>query len=222
MSVKKSIVLIFLTIGLLVSGCSVGQSTEEKIHEHLEETVSLEKGFGEVQQSLVDAEQKEQKLFNEILALSMKDIDQITKLADQAIVSAETRQKHIKQEKESIQSAYNNFKTVKELSKEIEDEKVQTAADHLIETMDQRFESYQGLHKAYVKALEKDLELYELLKKEDLSLDELKKHTETLNKHYEEVLTKQDKFNSLTDQYNEKKKSFYKQAGLSTGKIKDS
>ncbi len=222
LSIKKTIFVTFLLLTMVMSGCSVGQTAEEKIYEHLEKTVSLEKGFSDVQKPLVEAEKKEQTLFNEMLGLSMKEFDQIKQMADEAIASAESRQEMIQKEKKSIEEAYEEFKSVKELADSIEEEKIKSSAGELIQTMDDRHTSYQDLNKAYTEALKMDLELYALLKKEDLSIDELKTFTEKLNKQYEDVLKKQDTFNQLTDQYNEQKKDFYKLAGFSTDEKKAS
>jgi hypothetical protein len=213
--------LFFVTIFILamaISGCSVGQSAEEKMYEHLEKTVSLEKGFSDVQKPLVEAEQKEQELFNEMLSLSMKEFDKIKNMADEASDLAKSRQELIKEEQESINTAYEEFKSVKDLAQGIEDKKVKSSADQLIKTMEERHKSYQNLNAAYTRALEMDIELYALFKKEDLPIEELKTFIGNLNQQYEEVLKRQDAFNQQTDNYNEVKKQFYQIAGLSSDK----
>lgn len=222
MTIKNLYFVTIFILAMAISGCSVGQSAEEKMYEHLEKTVSLEKGFSDVQKPLVEAEQKEQKLFNEMLSLSMKEFDKIKKMADEASELAKSRQELIKTEQESINTAYEEFKSVIELTQEIEDKKVKTSAEQLIKTMEERHKSYQDLNAAYTSALEMDLELYALLKKEDLSLEELKSYTEKLNQQYEEVLKRQDTFNQLTDNYNEEKKEFYQMAGFSSDENKKS
>ena len=218
LSIKKTILFILLISTIVISGCSIGQSAEEKIYEHLEETVHLESGFSDVQKPLVEAEQKEQKLFTEILGLSMKEFERINKLADEATELAKSRQQLIQKEEESINKAYSEFKSIKDLVPELEKDKLKTSANQLMTTMEKRYKAYQDLNKAYDKALDMDLELYALLKKENLSLDELKSFTEKLNQQYEEVLAKQNTFNNLTDLYNEKKEKFYRMADLSTAK----
>ncbi|MCF6412057.1 YkyA family protein [Pseudalkalibacillus salsuginis] len=206
----------FCFLIIAASGCTIGESPAEKMYEHLEQTVSLESGFAEVQEPLIEAEQKEQKLFNEMLGMSMKEIDQIKKLADEAIRIADSREVLIKKEEESIDSAYEEFKSVNRLVNEIDEKALKTKADELVKTMEKRHESYGELHEVYMEALNMDRELYKMMKKEDLAIEDLKSHTEDLNKKYDEVLKSQDTFNHLTDQYNEKKKAFYKEAGFST------
>jgi ABC-type siderophore export system fused ATPase/permease subunit len=53
-------------VTFLLSACT-GQSAQEKIYDHLEKAVTLEDAFSEQQQPLVDLENKEQKLYNEII-----------------------------------------------------------------------------------------------------------------------------------------------------------
>ncbi|WP_408010820.1 YkyA family protein [Pseudalkalibacillus sp. A8] len=214
---KKYLFFISFCILIIVaSGCTIGESPAEKMYEHLEQTVSLESGFAEVQEPLIEAEQKEQELFNEMLGLSMKEIDKIKKLADEAIGLADSRGELITKEKESIDSAYEEFKSVNGLVDEIDEDTLKKKANELVETMEKRYKSYDDLHNVYMEALNMDRELYEMMKKEDLAIEDLKSRTEKLNKKYEEVLKSQDAFNNLTDQYNEKKKAFYKEAGFST------
>ncbi|WP_261133827.1 YkyA family protein [Bacillus sp. Marseille-Q3570] len=223
MYIRKFLFFIcFCLLIVVASGCTIGESASEKIYDHLEKTVSLEAGFAEVQEPLIEAEQKEQQLFNEMLGLSMKEIDQIRKMADEAAGLADSREELINKEKESIEAAYEEFKSVNSLVDELDEEPLKKQADTLVKTMKQRYESYNELNKVYVEALNMDRELYEMMKKEDLAIEDLKSFTEELNKKYEEVLESQDTFNNLTDRYNDEKKAFYKEAGFSTSEEKKS
>ncbi|WP_349410339.1 YkyA family protein [Pseudalkalibacillus sp. SCS-8] len=215
---KSGIIMILFTLSVLLAGCTAGQSVEEKMYEHLEQAVTLEQGFADVQQPLVEAEEKEQKLFSEIMTLSMKEFEQIKKMADEASGLAETRQELLQKEKESIDTAYEEFKSIEEMVDQLEEENLKSIAKELTQKMKDRHESYNKLNEAYSKALKMDLELYAMLKKEDLSLDELKAFTEELNLQYDEVLKSQNEFNALTDEYNEKKQTFYQEAGFTTEK----
>ncbi|WP_257350621.1 YkyA family protein [Pseudalkalibacillus decolorationis] len=213
---KKIAILSVCFVIILSSGCSFGQSSLEKIYEHLEETVSLESGFSKVQDPLVKAEKKEQELFSEILTLSMEEFDKIKSLADQASELANSRSDFLKKEKESIHNAYEEFKSIEPIVKDLEKEKLKDKANDLVGLMKDRFKRYNELNTAYNKALEMDQKLYDMLKNEKLSLDELKKYIGQLNKQYEQVFKAQEKFNELTEEYNANKKAFYKEAGFTS------
>ncbi|WLD94997.1 YkyA family protein [Alkalihalobacillus sp. AL-G] len=212
----KKIAFVLVIFILLLSGCSFGPSAEEKIYEHLEKTVSLEAGFAEVQEPLVKAETEEQKIFSEILKLSMKELDKIKTLSDKAAELAQSRAELLEKEKDSIHSAYEEFISIEPLVKELEVKEIKDKADELVTTMNNRYDQYNELHNAYGKALEMDQGLYEMLKKEDLTLDKLKSYIDQLNQQYERVFDEQEKFNELTDRYNDQKQSFYKEAGFTT------
>lgn len=199
---------------LILVGCQFGESTEEKMYNHLEEAVALEDQFREQQEPLAKAEKKEQKLYDEIVALSMDEFDKIKSLSTEAEALAEKRMGYLKKEKESIDAAYEEFENIKDLSEELEGEEVQKSAKTLIEKMDNRYSAYQNLYKEYKTAIELDKKLYSMLQEKELTLEQLQEQIKKVNEQYSKVSKQKEEFNKYTTEFNDSKKAFYKAADL--------
>ncbi|WP_270182053.1 YkyA family protein [Alkalihalobacillus sp. CinArs1] len=209
---RVGIISLFFCFLILV-GCQFGESTEEKMYNHLEEAVALEDQFREQQEPLAKAEKKEQGLYDEIVALSMDEFDKIKSLSEEAEALTEKRLEYLNNEKESIDKAYEEFENTKELSEDLEGE-VQKSANTLIEKMDKRYEAYQTLYKEYKAAIELDKKLYSMLQDKELTLEQLQEQIKSVNDQYTKVSEQKEKFNTYTTEFNEAKKAFYKAAEL--------
>lgn len=199
---------------VLLSGCMYGKSPVEEIYEVLEEVVVMEKGFEEQQDPLVELEKDEKELYDKIISLGMKEFDEIVKLSDEALAIVDQRKEHMSIEQESIQNSQKEFQKIESLIEELEDQKVKDQANLLYSTMMQRYEIHDQLFKEYSKGLEYDAELYNLFKKEDITIEVLEEQITKINETYGQVLEENEKFNEATKQYNEIKLEFYKAAGL--------
>lgn len=206
--------IIMVTISFLLVGCMGGPSPEEQIYETLEKVVSLEKNFEEQQAPLIELEKQERSLYDEILALGMKEFEKIVTLSDEALVIVNQREERLNSEYDSIKSSKEEFQNVEQYIEEIKDEKVKEEANELVSIMNQRYESYDELYTTYNEAIKLDRELYEMFKNEELTLEELEAQINSINETYEKVVAANDSFNSLTEQYNKAKVTFYKNAGL--------
>lgn len=203
----KSIILLLLSAFLLVA-CS-GGSTEELMYQHMEESVKLESEFVDQQQPLSELEQTEQELYQEISELSADEFDQINELAKAAIESIEQRRVHIEAELSSIEASKAEFDQVKSLVEDIEDEQLKSVAVEMIDVMEERYQAYLILHEAYQTSLNYDVELYELLQKEDLEEPEFTAQIEKVNTQYQEIIDSNITFNEATETFNTIKREFY-------------
>ncbi|WP_026584909.1 YkyA family protein [Bacillus sp. J33] len=212
---SKSRLLLAVTIGtIFLAGCLNKPAPEEEIYEVLEKVVSEEKTFEEQQEPLVNLEKKEKELYDKIIALGMKEFDEITKLSDEALSIVEQRKRHMEKEQESIQASKKEFETLSPIIKEIEDEGLQGKSKELYRIMMERYEIHDVLYEDYSEALEYDKELYAMFKKEDLSLEQLEEQISKINDLYDKILESNKQFNEKTKEYNEAKLAFYKEAGL--------
>nr|WP_253288910.1 YkyA family protein [Amphibacillus sp. MSJ-3] len=197
----------------MLGACS-GESTQEKIHQHMEESVKLEDDFVAQQQPLSELEQEEQALYQEISDLSIDEFEKINELAEKAIESIETRRDHIQTELASIEASKEEFDQVSPLIEELEDEALQTTALEVVELMEERYNSFLALHDVYDASLDLDVELYQLLMKEDLEEPEFTEQIEKVNAQYEKIIDTNLDFNEATDAFNQKKREFYEQSDL--------
>ncbi|MGD6941699.1 YkyA family protein [Cytobacillus gottheilii] len=199
---------------VLLSGCLNSETPAEKMHTVLEDAVAAEKGFEEQQTPLVELEKQEKELYDQIIALSMKEFEEIQKLSDEALASADQREEHMNEEKQSIDASKEEFQKIPDLIEEMEEEELKSEAQQLYDTMMDRYELHDTLYNQYSEALNNDKQLYELFKTKDLQLEQLEEQITLINDSYEQVLETNKKFNEKTADYNEIKLSFYQAAGL--------
>lgn len=219
-AITRSICIIFSVIifSLIISGCVSEQTAAEKLYKALEKVAAAEKQFEEQQEPLTVLEKQEKDIYNQIMTLGMKQHDEIVKLSDEALVMIEKREDHIKKETESIKKSEETFKKVRDIKEQLEEPEQKKKADELYEIMMKRYQAHSQLSKDYSEALTKDKELYTMLKNKNISFKELENQVTTLNETYQKVLKVNEKFNTLTDQYNAKKLEFYQVSGLEKAK----
>lgn len=201
-------------ITVMAAGCSFGDKPAEKIYTHLEEAAMLEQDFTEQQEKIVDAEKKEQQLYNEMIEMSMDDFEQIVSLSKQADQLANDRKQWMKEEKDILDEAYQTFTKAQDLVKEIENDELKQSGRQLLEAMENRHETYDKLFDAYMVSIERDRKLYNMFREKELKANDLQDQIDQVNASYKKVNETKDRFNEYTERYNETKKNFYETAEL--------
>lgn len=209
----KKRILIFGLLLIILSACS-SESTEEKIHTHLEETVLLEQEFEAQQSEITELEKQEQEIYAKVIDLGMDDFEEITQLSQDAITIIEERGEKIDTERESINGAKEEFQSIEALLEDLEEGDAQTKGEEMYQTMMERYDTYDELYEAYKESLNLETELYTLLQEEEVEQDELNEQIEKINEKYEQILTANDAFNELTVEYNNLKQDFYEAANM--------
>jgi hypothetical protein len=212
--VKYVLTIVMTSLILLMSACKSGPLPEERIYVHLEQAVELEAEFENQQEQMVSLEQKEKELYDQIIALGLKELDKIKQLSTEAASVVEQRQVGLDKEYESILQSKAEFDQTFEIVKEIENEELKNEANALLELMSERYSVYEELYTAYSSAINLDKELYTMFQNKDLTLEQLEQQIEKINKSYEQVISLNETFNTLTNDYNNQKKLFYESSGL--------
>ncbi|MBA9025035.1 MULTISPECIES: YkyA family protein [Bacillaceae] len=210
-----------LVLGGVLLGCTAKNSPEEQIYQILEAAVKLEKNYEEQKQPITELENKEKEYYNTILKLGMREFDQIVKLSNEAINNIEKRKELLKKERESLLASQEKFKQIDAKINDIKDPNLKKEAEKLKVTMDERYAAHEKLYASYKESLELDQELYTLFQKEDLRMDELEAQIEKINQSYQAVIEANDDFNKKTNQYNEDKLKFYKDAEIEVSDTKE-
>ncbi|WEG11752.1 YkyA family protein [Pullulanibacillus sp. KACC 23026] len=211
----KTFSLFLPLIGLLfIGGCSKQASPAEQAYTDMEKAAHEEKTFNDQQKPLIQEEQKEQNLYNEIMALDMKHFDQISAKSEEALKSIKKRRTLIMKEKESIDQAEKVFEKAVPLLKEVKTGKSATYAKALINDMSNRKSAFQTLYKDYSDSLDQETALFNLLKTKNLTVEKLQAQLDKVNNSYKKINTDKDKFNNSTNQFNQDKKNFYKSMNI--------
>ncbi|MBS4198802.1 YkyA family protein [Bacillus sp. FJAT-49732] len=208
---KLHTIIFIILLAVILSACS---SAEENIYKALEATAAKEVGFEKQQEPLKKLETNEKEIFDQIMDLGMKEFEQISKLADDALANLDQREEHMKKEKDSIDESKKEFQLASEELGKLKDEKLKKQADELQGLMNKRYESYEKLFSSYMNGLQEDRKIYEIIKNEDLKLEDLEAQIEASNEAYDSVFEANKQFNEQTEKFNEAKLNFYKDAGL--------
>ncbi|WP_223595193.1 YkyA family protein [Neobacillus bataviensis] len=211
---KKRLVLFFLAAFVILTGCNNKKSSLEKMYETLENVAAKEKVFEEQQEPLVTLEKKEKGLYDQIIGLGMKEYDEIVKLSDEALDLAAQRQEHMEKETKSIKESEKEFKKIADFKEQLDEPSLKKLANELYDIMMKRYQAHDVLNTAYTEALKNDQQLYEMFKNKNLQLEDLEGQVVKLNDSYKKVFEANESFNKLTEQYNDKKLTFYKKAEL--------
>jgi hypothetical protein len=211
---KFTTILFISVLTVIIAGCTKETTPVEKMYDVLEKVVSAEKEFEEQQNPLVTLEKKEKELYDQIIQLGMKEYDQIVKLSDEALLLADKRKEHMEKETNSIKESEQAFKQAENIKDELDDRSLKKVANEFYDIMLERYKAHDVLYMEYTEALKNDKELYLMFKNKELPLEDLEAQVNKLNESYKRVYNANEKFNMLTEQYNDKKRAFYKQAGL--------
>lgn len=209
----KAIILLLILMSFVMSGC-INKEPEQKMYDALEKVVAAEQVFKEQQDPLVQIEQQEKKIYDEIISLSMKEFDKIKKLSNDAIDLVEQRKAHMEKERESIEQSKQEFEKTEDIINSFDDSTLKKTAEDLYGIMIERYDVHDELYTNYIASIELDKELYELFKQEDVTIEQLEAQIAKINDSYEKVLNDNEQFNVKTEEYNEAKLNFYKEAGI--------
>lgn len=202
-------ILIGLALILVLVGCNKEDNIHEKISEHLEATVEIEKTFEEHQQKIIDLEKEDEKLYNEIISLGSDDYEKVVTLAEEAITKLDERYEEVKLEKQSLEESKKEFEKIKPLMENITEEDELEQVEKMYDTMMSRYEAYNKVYDSYSESIQMTKELYTLFKEEQFDENKVYSLLTTVNDLYEEVLEANEEFNMKTTLYNKLKQEYY-------------
>ncbi|WNS77009.1 YkyA family protein [Bacillus sp. DTU_2020_1000418_1_SI_GHA_SEK_038] len=218
--IKSCLLIICISAVMIISGCLSTSSPVEKIYDVLERVVASEEVFEKQQDPLVELEKKEKEIYDKIISLGMKEIEEVSILSNEAANIVDQRQEHMVKEKESIKASEKEFKSLESLIEEIDEPKLKGLSQDLFDCMMERYATHEEIFQHYSKAVQLDKDLYAMFKEESLQLIQLEDQINKINEAYGNIINANKKFNDKTKQYNELKLSFYKESGLDV-KMKD-
>ncbi|XLP25045.1 YkyA family protein [Bacillus toyonensis] len=205
-----------LSVGVL-TGC-FGEKPEENLYTAFETAATQEKSLVDEAKKLEDLEKQGQELYSQILQEGKDHNEAVMKKLEQATANVADREKVLKNEKEMLEKAQKETKSVKSNIEKLEDKKVQKQAKAVEESYKKRYDAFQKMNENYTKALATEKELYEQLKVKETKLKEIGEKVKTFNELNGEAQKSKEQFNNYTKEYNDSKLAFYKDAQI---KIKE-
>ena len=113
---KKWKYVIPLCFVLLLSACSFGEATEEKLSNILTEIYNLEADYRDVQTQLAETEQKEQANFQSMMELTKDQKEELTTQVEETSQLLEERLVLVEKEAASIKSASEKLTEIEGLT----------------------------------------------------------------------------------------------------------
>ncbi|EJR60816.1 hypothetical protein IIO_03150 [Bacillus cereus VD115] len=205
-----------LSVGVL-TGC-FGEKPEENLYTAFETAATQEKSLVDEAKKLEDLEKQGQELYSQILQEGKDHNEAVMKKIEQATGNVADREKVLKNEKEMLEKAQKETKSVQSNIEKLEDKKVQKQAKAVEESYKKRYDAFQKMNENYTKALATEKELYEQLKVKETKLKEIGEKVKTFNELNGEAQKSKEQFNNYTKEYNDSKLAFYKDAQI---KIKE-
>ena len=201
-----------LSVGLL-SGC-FGENPEENLFTAFEAAATQEKSLADDTKKLEKLEQQGQELYSQILQEGKEHNEAVSKKIEQATANVDDREKVLKNEKEMLEKAQKETKSVQGNIEKLEDKKLQKQAKAVEESYKNRYDAFQKMNENYTKALATEKELYEKLKVKETKLKEIGEKVKAVNELTVEAQKSKEQFNNFTKEYNDSKLAFYKDAEI--------
>ncbi|OAK31126.1 hypothetical protein A6283_20955 [Bacillus wiedmannii] len=201
-----------LSVGLL-TGC-LGEKPEENLYTAFETAATQEKSLVDEAKKLEKLENEGQELYSQILQEGKDHNDTVMKKIEQATANVDDREKVLKTEKEMLEKAQKETKSVQGNIEKLEDKKLQKQAKAVGESYQNRYDAFQKMNENYTKALATEKELYEKLKVKETKLKEIGEKVKAVNELTVEAQKSKEQFNNFTKEYNDSKLAFYKDAEI--------
>ncbi|HLG27371.1 MAG TPA: YkyA family protein [Paenisporosarcina sp.] len=206
---KKIVIGTFLSTSLLLSACSMGASSEEKLSGTLEKVYEEEQGYRDAQQQLAELEKKEQSTFNAAMELSQEQKDEVALKVGELKASLSKRLTLLKEENESIGKAQDSLSSFEDLVEDTKDEAVKTSLLDLKTSIEARYEAHEVVSNEYQKLTNLQITLYDMLADEETEQSQLQEQVIKVNKQNDVVQSAINAFNEATKKLNEMKSSVY-------------
>src|SRR5699024_5245187 len=123
------------------------ETTEEQIHQYLEEAVELEEDFLAYEEEIASLEQEEQDIYETITDLD--DFSRIKELSKEALDIIQERSDKLNQERDSIEASEEAFQKSKPLIADLDEKNVRKKAIEMYDVMNERYEAYAHLYELY-------------------------------------------------------------------------
>ncbi|WP_165350702.1 YkyA family protein [Ectobacillus funiculus] len=209
----KKIALSTALLLCLLSGC-FGPKPEEEVYAVFEDAVKQEKNLFEEAKALTALEQKNAQLYDSILQGGQEDSDQVKGTVEQALQGLKERTNILAKEQTALEKARSKMKEADQHIRKIEDKKLRKQAEKVVSLYEERFTAFVHMHEAYGKALASEEKLYGMLQTKTEKLKTITDQVQEVNGLYADMRTNNEAFNQLTQQYNQEKVRFYKQANF--------
>ena len=206
---KKIVIGTFLSTSIILSACSIGVTTEEKLSETLATIYEEEQGYRDAQQQLAVLEKKEQSTFNSSMELTQEQQEEVSVKVEELKSSLMERLTLLNEENESIENALASLSSFDSLIDDVEEEEIKTSLIDLKSLIETRYQAHDVVSKEYQKLTDLQTVLYDMLVDEETEQAQLQEQVLKVNVQNDIVKSSINEFNEDTIELNELKVSIY-------------
>lgn len=200
---------------MLLSACSFGASSEDRLSDAIGTIQEKEQPFLEAQEKMASLEKEEFELFNEMMELTQEDREELAALAAEADSTADERLSLLEEGRDALGQAEKELSGFDGIGED--GDPVRAAIENLKQSMADRYGAHEEFSGLYEKASEIQKELYSLATDEEADFQSIQEKVEAVNSANSEVKAAASTFNEATDTVNEKKKMAYDTIAESEG-----
>lgn len=200
---------IWMMAVLLLLGSCDKLAAEQDVLSTLKKIATYEHNAVDQQKKLNELEQKQNKLYDQIMSYGMKQFTKVEQLSKESLELVEERDKHVEKEYKAIQSANREINAVKKKVSQLHDGDIRRQAILLIDIEKKRYETYGDLYLHYKEMLSLEKDLYILLQNKHATPEQLQRQIDRVNEQYKELIGANEQFNEDTEKYNKAKKRLY-------------
>lgn len=206
---KKWKYVIPLCFVFLLSACSFGESTEEKLSNILTEIYNLEADYRDVQTQLAETEQKEQAYFQSMMELTKDQKEELTTQVEATSQLLEERLALVEKEAVSIKGASEKLTAIGGLLSETDSESEKENIKKVEEALKNRYTAYNDLTEQYHALASLQEKLYNMLIEEEAEVTTIQEQVAEVNKQNDVVQQSVETFNELTVELNKVKEEVF-------------
>lgn len=198
-----------VAIGILaLSGCSIGQSTEQQLSVTLTKMNESETEYRDTQSKLTELEKTEQKTFTETMELTKEDVDKLRSKTDELENLLEDRLSYLDKEESAIKKAEEFVGDLDAIAEKASD----SESGQILKLKEAALKRY-ALHSTFIDEYRKlasiQKEFYGMLLSEDVKLEDLKRKVEEVNGQNAIVQNAISEFNEATKEVNSLKEDVF-------------
>jgi len=194
---------------LLLSACSLNDTTEQKLSNILSEVYELESEYRDVQADLAEVEIKEQANFQSMMELTQDQKDELTAQVEDTVKLLDERLSLVEKEKDSIEAARAKLEDLYTLASDTEDETEKESIKNVQKALENRYDAYDALIGEYTTLASLQEDLYDMLIDEEANIGTIQDLVEQVNKQNVIVQEAVNSFNDLTTDLNNVKKEAF-------------
>lgn len=193
---------------IILSGCTFNATTEDKLSALLRDLLEIETISHNRQVELKELEQTEQKLFNEMMALTQAETNKVSEKLSAMQKTLKERTRKLEEEAEAMADAHALLSEFEEI--ETSANVIETAGiERLKQAMQHRYDMHANFVKTYEELTSLQKELYDLLEKRETDTTKLDLQVAAINEKNQAATNAVEKFNEATIELNKTRDELY-------------